>query len=119
MAGHSKWKQIKERKGVADKKRSKEFSKYARMISVESRLSGGNVQSPNLRAVIERARAIDMPKENIERAVAKGIGAGGAELESITYEMYGPGGVAVVIDAFTDSRNRTNQELKHLVSELG
>ena len=119
MSGHSKWKQIKERKGAADKKKSKEFSKYARLIAVEARGAGGDVNSPGLRAVIERARSIDMPKENIERAIARGAGVGGADLESITYEMYGPGGVAILIDAFTDSRNRTNQELKHLVGELG
>lgn len=119
MSGHSKWKQIKERKGAADKKKSREFSKYARLIAIESRAAGGNAGSPSLRAIIERARAIDMPKENIERAVARGAGVGGAELESITYEMYGPGGVAILIDAFTDSRNRTNQELKHLLAEMG
>lgn len=119
MAGHSKWKQIKEKKGKEDKKRSKEFSKFARLISVESRLSNGNVHSPNLRAVIERARGINMPKENIERAVERGTGAGGATLEQITYETYGPGGVAVLIDTFTDSKNRTSQELKHLLSEMG
>ncbi len=119
MSGHSKWKQIKERKDAVDKKKSREFSKYARLIAIESRSVGGNSDSPNLRAVIERARAIDMPKENIERAVARGVGAGGATLEQITYEMYGPGGVAILIDAFTDSRNRTNQELKHLLDEMG
>jgi YebC/PmpR family DNA-binding regulatory protein len=119
MAGHSKWKQIKEKKGKEDKKRSKEFSKFARLISVESRLSAGDVNSPNLRAVIDRARAINMPKENIERAVLRGTGAGGATLEQITYETYGPGGVAVLIDTFTDSKNRTSQELKHLLLELG
>lgn len=119
MSGHSKWKQIKEKKGATDKKKSKEFSKYAHLIAVESRAAKGNVQSPGLRTAIERARAIDMPKENIERAVARGAGQGGEELESITYEMYGPGGTAILIDAFTDSRNRTNQELKHLVSSFG
>lgn len=119
MAGHSKWKQIKEKKGKEDKRRSKEFSKFARLISVESRLTGGNVNSPSLRAIIDRARAIDMPKENIERAVLRGTGAGGATLEQITYETYGPGGVAILIDTFTDSKNRTSQELKHLLSELG
>lgn len=119
MAGHSKWKQIKEKKGVADKKRSKEFSKYSRLLMVESRAVKGNTNSPSLRAMIERARSIDMPKENIERAIAKGAGIGGEALEQVTYEMYGPSGVAVLIDTFTDSRNRTNQELKHLVSELG
>ncbi len=119
MAGHSKWKQIKEKKGVADKKRSKEFSKYARMLMVESRAAKGDVNSSGLRAMIERARSIDMPKENIERAIAKGAGVGGEALEHITYEMYGPSGIAILIDTFTDSKNRTNQELKHLVSELG
>jgi YebC/PmpR family DNA-binding regulatory protein len=119
MAGHSKWKQIKEKKGKEDKKRSKEFSKFARLISVESRLSHGAVDSPNLRTIIERAKAAGLPKENIERAVARGAGVGGDALEQITYETYGPGGVAVLIDTFTDSKNRTSQELKHLLSEMG
>jgi len=119
MSGHSKWKQIKEKKGKEDARKSREFGKYAQLIAVESRAAAGDVNSPNLRAVIERARAIDMPKENIERAVARGAGAGGTTLESITYETYGPGGVAVLIDTVTDSRNRTNQELKHLLGTLG
>ncbi|HEY4474003.1 MAG TPA: YebC/PmpR family DNA-binding transcriptional regulator [Candidatus Paceibacterota bacterium] len=119
MSGHSKWKQIKEKKGTADKKRSKEFSKLSRLITVESRVAKGDVSSSNLRAMIERARSADMPKENIERAIARGIGAGGDTLEQVTYETYGPGGVAILIDAFTDNRNRTNQELKFLLSEMG
>lgn len=119
MAGHSKWKQIKEKKGKEDKKRSKEFSKFARLISVESRMAAGNTQNPTLRAVIERAKAAGLPKENIERAVARGAGVGGETLEQITYETYGPGGCAVLIDTFTDSKNRTSQELKHLLSEMG
>jgi YebC/PmpR family DNA-binding regulatory protein len=119
MSGHSKWKQIKEKKGVADKKRSKEFSRFSRLITVESRVAKGSVNSPNLRSVIERARAADMPKENIERAVAKGIGIGAESLEQITYETYGPGGVGILIDVFTDNKNRTNQELKFLLSEAG
>jgi transcriptional/translational regulatory protein YebC/TACO1 len=69
--------------------------------------------------MVERAKAAGLPKENIERAIAKGAGVGGEALEQITYETYGPGGVAILIDAFTDSRNRTNQELKHLLDELG
>ena len=119
MSGHSKWKQIKEKKGKSDAKRSKEFSRLARLITVESRTAKGSVNSPNLRAVIERARAADMPKENIERAVAKGVGAGADSLEHITYETYGPGGVAILIDVFTDSKNRTHQELRFLLSEAG
>ena len=119
MAGHSKWKQIKEKKGKEDSKRSQEFSKFARMIAVESRAAKGSMNSPALRAVVERAKAAGLPKENIERAVAKGAGVGGEALEQITYETYGPGGVAILIDAFTDSRNRTNQELKHLLDGEG
>lgn len=119
MAGHSKWKQIKEKKGKEDAKKSREFGKLARMITIESRAAGGSVESPSLKAVIERAKAINMPKENIERAVMRGAGALGASLEQITYEMYGPGGVAILIDTFTDSKNRTAQELKHLVDTLG
>ena len=119
MSGHSKWAQIKRQKGAVDAKKSKEFSKFARLIAIESRAAGGKADAPNVRAVVERARAINMPKENIERAIAKGGGAGGEALEQITYEMYGPGGTAILIETFTDSRNRTNQELKHLVSEMG
>jgi YebC/PmpR family DNA-binding regulatory protein len=119
MAGHSKWAQIKHKKAVVDAKRSKEFGKIARLISVESRLVGGDISSPSLKVLIDKAKAANMPKENIERAVQKGAGVGGQAAEQITYEMYGPGGVAILIDTFTDNRNRTVQELKHLVSELG
>ncbi len=119
MSGHSKWKQIKEKKGATDKKRSREFSKLSRIITVESRHASGRVDSPSLRAAIERARAADMPKENIERAVARGIGAGAENLEQVTYETYGPGGVALIISAFTDNRNRTAQEMKHLLDKNG
>ncbi len=119
MSGHSKWAQIKRQKATTDAKKSAVFGKFARLIAVESRAAKGDVNSPSLRATIERARAINMPKDNIDRAVLKGKEGGGAEMESIVYEMYGPGGVAIVIDALTDSRNRTNQELKHLLSEQG
>ncbi len=119
MSGHSKWKQIKEKKGKEDQKRAKEFSRLSRMITVESRAAKGDVTSASLRTAIERARAADMPKENIERAVAKGIGAGAETLEQATYETYGPGGVAILIDVFTDNKNRTNQEIKFLLSEAG
>jgi YebC/PmpR family DNA-binding regulatory protein len=119
MSGHSKWAQIKRQKASTDAKRSASFGKFARLIAVESKKAGGDVNGPGLRATIDRARAINMPKENIDRAVAKGKEGGGAEMETIAYEMYGPGGVAIVIDALTDSRNRTNQELKHLLSEQG
>ena len=119
MAGHSKWKQTKEKKGATDKKKSREFSKLSRLLTVESRIAKGNTASPNLRTMIERARNIDMPKENIERAIARGVGVGSESLEQVTYEAYGPGGAAIVINAFTDNRNRTNQELKFILSKAG
>jgi YebC/PmpR family DNA-binding regulatory protein len=119
MSGHSKWSQIKHKKAVVDSKRSKEFGKLARLIAVESRLVQGDVSSPTLKTIIEKAKAVNMPKENIERAVLKGVGGEGGVMEKITYELYGPGGVALLIDTITDNRNRTVQELKHLVSKLG
>jgi YebC/PmpR family DNA-binding regulatory protein len=119
MAGHSKWSQIKRKKAITDTARSKVFAKFANVIALESKKVAGKTDSPTLRAVIERARAANMPKENIERAVAKGLGAGATDMESIVYEMYGPGGVAILMDILTDSRNRSAQEIKHLVSELG
>jgi YebC/PmpR family DNA-binding regulatory protein len=119
MSGHSKWSQIKHKKAVVDAKRSKEFGKLGKLIAVESRLAAGDLSSPSLKTIIDKAKAANMPKENIERAVQKGKGGSGATLESITYELYGPGGVAILVDTLTDSRNRTVQELKHLVSKLG
>lgn len=118
MSGHSKWSTIKHKKAAVDAKKGKVFSKIAHLITVESRLSNGNVNSPALKTLIQKAKAENMPKENIERAVAKGVG-GGANNEQITYEMYGPGGVAILIEVFTDNRNRTVSELKHLLSKLG
>lgn len=119
MSGHSKWSQIKHKKAVVDAKRSKEFGKIARLITAESRLVKGDVSSPSLKVLMDKAKAVNMPKENIERAVLKGSGVGGDSADRILYEMYGPGGVALLIEAYTDNRNRTVQELKHLVSLLG
>lgn len=119
MAGHSKWAQIKHKKAVVDAKKSKEFGKIARLITVESRLVGGDTSSPSLKILMDKAKAANMPKENIERAIQKGAGTGETPEEQILYELYGPGGVAVLIDTLTDNRNRTVQELKHLVSLHG
>ncbi len=119
MAGHSKWAQIKRKKAVTDAARSKEFGKFARLITVESKKTGGNLSSPSLRMVIERAKSINMPKENIERAVQKGTSADAAALESVLFEAYGPGGAALLISALTDNNNRTSQEIRHLLSERG
>jgi YebC/PmpR family DNA-binding regulatory protein len=119
MAGHSKWAQIKRQKAVTDGARAKIFARFARLITVESKKSVGNVNDPGLKNAIERAKAVNMPKDNIERAVAKGISKDSGDLEQVIYECYGPGGVAVVIDALIDNRNRTTQELKFLLSENG
>ena len=119
MGGHNKWSQIKHKKAATDGKKSNVWGKLAKRIAVESKLAGGDVNSPTLRSVIETAKKENMPKENIERAVAKGISADAASLENITYETYGPGGAAIIIQTVTDSRNRTAQEMKHLLSENG
>jgi YebC/PmpR family DNA-binding regulatory protein len=119
MSGHNKWSQIKRQKEATDGAKSKVFGKFGRLISVESKRAGGNVNDPALRAIIERAKAENMPKDNIERAVAKGAAVDSAALESVVYETYGPGGVAILIDALTDNRNRTAQEMKHLLSKNG
>lgn len=119
MAGHSKWTQIKRQKGAADKAKSNLWGKLGRRIAVESKLASGDTAAPGLRAIIERAKKENMPKDTIERAIAKGTAADSAALESILYEAYGPGGAAILIQVLTDSRNRAAQEIKHLLSKNG
>jgi YebC/PmpR family DNA-binding regulatory protein len=117
MAGHSKWAKLKHHKGKTDAQRSALFSKLVRFISVEAKKSKGDRTSPGLRAAIDKARAENMPAENIDRAIEKASSSG--ELEPVVYEAYGPGGVALVIEGYTDNRNRTAQEIKHLLSLHG
>ncbi len=119
MSGHNKWSQIKHQKAKTDGQKSKIFSKHASVIAMESRKAGGNLASPGLAAAIERAKKDSMPKENIERAVAKGSGADGVALSEVLYETFGPGGVAMLITAVTDNPNRTTPEIKHLLSKAG
>ncbi len=119
MSGHNKWSKIKRQKGASDAAKSDVWGKLAKRIGVESRLAGGDVNSPTLRTMIEKAKKENMPKENIARAVQKGTASNAASLESITYETYGPGGVAIIIQTVTDSRNRTAQEIKHLLTKNG
>ena len=119
MGGHNKWSQIKRQKGANDAAKSNVWGKLAKRIAVESKKANGDVNSPALRAIIETAKKENMPKDNIERAVARGASADASSLESVTYETYGPGGSAIVIEALTDSRNRTAQEIKHLLSKNG
>ncbi len=117
MSGHNKWAQIKHKKAITDSKKSKIFSKLVRYISVEAKLSGGK-DSPGLRAAVEKAKKVNMPSENIERAIKK-ASEPGTQMESITYEAYGPGGVGIIIETLTDSKNRTVQDIKHILSKNG
>lgn len=119
MSGHNKWSKIKHKKAATDAAKSKIFSKHSALIAMESRKANGDVNSPGLAAAIERAKKDSMPKDNIERAVAKGSGAGGAALEEVLYEGYGPGGVALLIQAVTDNNNRTAAEIRSTFSKNG
>jgi YebC/PmpR family DNA-binding regulatory protein len=118
MAGHNKWSKIKRQKEKTDAQKSKIFGKMVRLITVEAKKAGGNLESPGLRRAIEKAKAENVPNDNIERAIKKSTEAGG-EMESITYEAYGPGGCAIVIDVLTDNRNKSAQEVKHALSKNG
>ncbi len=119
MSGHNKWSKIKHKKAATDSVRSRLFSRHARMIAMESRLALGDITRPNLAAAIERAKKDSLPKENIERAVARGNSLDGSTLETVLFETYGPGGVAILITAITDNNNRTNQLIKHALSLEG
>jgi len=119
MSGHNKWSKIKHKKAATDAAKSKIFGKMARLIAVESKKANGDTSSAGLRAAMDAARAANMPKDNIDRAVAKGTSAETAALESVVYEMYGPAGVAILIDILTDNRNRTAAEMRHMLSKLG
>jgi YebC/PmpR family DNA-binding regulatory protein len=122
MSGHSKWSSIKHKKGAADAKRGKLFSKLTRAIIVAAR-DGGPDPAANLalQNAVEKARAASMPKDNIDRAIAKGAGtdADAAAYETIVYEGYGPAGVAVIVEALTDNRNRTAAEVRHIFDKSG
>ncbi|MEI7904729.1 MAG: YebC/PmpR family DNA-binding transcriptional regulator [Candidatus Firestonebacteria bacterium] len=121
MSGHSKWATIKRKKGANDAKRGKMFSKILREISIVAKKGGGNMDTnASLRTVAAKARAINMPMDNIKRAIQKGTGElPGASYEEMTYEGYGPGGVAVFIDGSTDNKNRTSAEMRTLFSKHG
>ncbi len=121
MAGHSPWHNIKHRKAAIDAKRGKIFSKYSRLITSAARQGGGNL-SDNLKLqyAVEKARAVNMPKDTIERAIKKGTGElGGNEFEEVVYEGYAPGGVAVLVEALTDNRHRTAPEMKKTFESRG
>jgi YebC/PmpR family DNA-binding regulatory protein len=121
MARHSKWHKVRQFKGAIDAKRSASFTKLAREITVAAREKGADpAMNAGLRAAIDRARDASMPKDNIERAIQKGVGgAGEGQIEALTYEAYAPGGTALIIECLTDSRNRTANDVKHLLSKNG
>ncbi|CAM2064578.1 YebC/PmpR family DNA-binding transcriptional regulator [Sulfidibacter corallicola] len=120
MAGHSKWANIQHRKSRQDAKRAKVFTKLAKEITVAARMGGPDVDAnPRLRAAIVAARKISMPNDNIKRAIDKSTGADAGQLEEITYEGYGPGGVAFLVECMTDNRNRTAPEIRSTFSKAG
>ncbi len=121
MSGHSKWAGIKHRKAAQDSKRGKIFTKIVKEISVAARSGGGDTNTnPALRLAIQRAKDVNMPANNIERAVKKGTGElEGVSYESVTYEGYGPGGVAIMVEALTDNKNRTTSEVRNLFTKRG
>jgi len=122
MAGHSKWAGIKHKKAIVDSRRGKLFTKLARAITVAAKEGGGDVEgNPALGLAVQKAKDASMPKDNIERAIAKGTGEGGdaAALEAVMYEGYGPGGIAILVEATTDNRNRTGSEVRHSFTKHG
>ena len=122
MAGHSKWASIKHKKAVVDSRRGKLFTKLGRAITVAAREGGGDPEgNPSLALAIQKARDASMPKDNIERAIARGTGEGADAdaIEAVVYEGYGPGGVALLIEALTDNRNRTGAEVRHALTKHG
>jgi YebC/PmpR family DNA-binding regulatory protein len=121
MAGHSKWAKVKHFKGAIDAKRAKIFAKLSKEITIAARLAGGDADmNPRLRMVLLKCRAANMPNDNIERAIRKGTGSGEAiAFEDLTYELYGPNGVALLVELTTDNRNRTASEIRSLVTKNG
>ena len=121
MSGHSKWASIKHKKGALDAKRGKIFTKIIREMSIAARIGGGDPNSnPRLRTAVDKAKAVNMPADNIKRAIQKGTGElPGEQYEEITYEGYGPGGAALIIETLTDNKNRTVGEIRHLLAKYG
>ena len=122
MSGHSKWASIKHKKAIVDQRRGQHFTKLARAVTVAAREGGGDPEgNPSLALAIQKARDASMPKDNIERAIAKGTGEGvdADQVETVMYEGYGPGGVALLIEALTDNRNRTGADVRHALSKHG
>ena len=116
MSGHNKWSKIKHKKAATDSQKSKIFGKLVRLIQVEAKKSGGDVNSPGLAAAIAKANKENMPKDNIERAIKKASESG--DTTAVMYEAYGPGGVGIIVTGLTDNNNRTSSEIKHTLSKM-
>lgn len=119
MSGHNKFSKIKHLKAKNDAQKSKHFGKLVRVITVEAKKAGGNLSSPGLAAAIDKARKENMPNDTIDRAVKKAMTDNSAAMETVIYETYGPGGVAILVEALTDNRNKAAQEIKHILSLNG
>jgi YebC/PmpR family DNA-binding regulatory protein len=122
MSGHSKWHSIKHKKALVDARRGQQFTKLARAITVAAREGGGDLEgNSGLALAVQKARDASMPKDNIERAIAKGTGDGGDadQIQTVIYEGYGPGGVALFVEALTDNRNRTGADIRHAFAKQG
>src|SRR5512137_585448 len=121
MSGHNKWSSIKHKKGIADAKRGAAFTKIIREINIAARTGGGDPEAnARLRTAIEKAKAVNMPKDNVEKAIKKGTGElEGVNYEEISYEGYGPAGVAVYIEALTDNKNRTSADVRSMLAKHG
>lgn len=115
MAGHNKWSKIKHKKAATDAKKSAVFGKLVRLIQVAAKACGGDVNSPELKMAIEKAKQANMPKDNIERAIKKASEAG--NVSPVMFEAYGPAGIGIIVTGLTDNNNRTNAEIKHILSK--
>lgn len=119
MSGHNKWSKIKHQKAKTDAQKSKIFGKMVRLLSVEARKAKGNLDSPGLKTAIEKAKSENVPNDTIDRAIKKASTDNSAEMDAVTYESYGPGGSALIIEALTDNRNKAAQEIKFILSKHG
>ncbi len=122
MSGHSKWASIKHKKAIVDSRRGQAFTKLSRAITVAAKAGGGDIEgNPSLSLAVQKAKDASMPKDNIQRAIDKGTGAGAdaESFEEVMYECYGPGGVAILIEALTDNRNRTGSDVRNILSKAG
>ena len=119
MSGHNKWSKIKHKKAASDAKKSKIHSKFVKLIQVESKVAKGDITSPALRTAIDKAKAENMPKDTIDRAVKKGAASDAVAMEHVIFEAYGHGGCAIIMEGLTDNNNRTANEIKHILTKRG